>query len=363
MTMATLRGLITVRISKRRHLPRPPRTRGGCASPQPRRRFRLRSFRALIEAGCDCIVIDTAHGHNIEVGRAVERVKGLSNSVQIIAGNIATADAAKALIDAGADAIKVGIGPGSICTTRIVAGVGVPQLTRWPTPGGAQAACRSSPMAAPHRGDIARACGQGRRRDVPRFLRGPKKRRQTSSIKAVPTKASRHGLVVARPRLPDRYFHQDIRDHLKLVPEARGAGCRTSSRPRHRPPRSAREGSDGIRLVDDSLAPDTAIRAHHHAVRSHVTTLHHPEPPHFQRLRCAPPRLQAAIESSTKDRVRPLQRPPADAIFSRYSRPALCRVKDRRAVRELVFRAVRMFAEPPSSGAPPCSIFAETDER
>src|SRR5690348_410259 len=84
---------------------------------------------ALIDAGCDCIVIDTAHGHNTEVGKAVERVKSLSNSVQVIAGNIATADAAKALVDAGADAIKVGIGPGSICTTRIVAGVGVPQLT------------------------------------------------------------------------------------------------------------------------------------------------------------------------------------------------------------------------------------------
>src|SRR5918996_2718011 len=84
---------------------------------------------ALIEAGCDCIVIDTAHGHNTDVARAVERVKTLSNSVQVVAGNVATADAAKALIDSGADAIKVGIGPGSICTTRIVAGVGVPQLT------------------------------------------------------------------------------------------------------------------------------------------------------------------------------------------------------------------------------------------
>src|SRR4029079_4509810 len=84
---------------------------------------------ALIEAGCDCIVIDTAHGHNIEVAKAVERVKGISNSVQVVAGNVATADAARALADAGADAIKVGIGPGSICTTRIVAGVGVPQLT------------------------------------------------------------------------------------------------------------------------------------------------------------------------------------------------------------------------------------------
>src|SRR5918993_4530872 len=74
---------------------------------------------ALIDGRRDCIVIDTAHGHNTDVGAAVKRVKSLSNSVQVVAGNIATAEAAKALIDSGADAIKVGIGPGSICTTRI----------------------------------------------------------------------------------------------------------------------------------------------------------------------------------------------------------------------------------------------------
>ena len=84
---------------------------------------------ALIDAGADAVVIDTAHGHSRSVLEAVTRAKKLSNSVQIIAGNVATAEATKALIDAGADAVKVGIGPGSICTTRIVAGVGVPQLT------------------------------------------------------------------------------------------------------------------------------------------------------------------------------------------------------------------------------------------
>ncbi|MBK0397709.1 IMP dehydrogenase [Limibaculum sp. M0105] len=84
---------------------------------------------ALIDAGVDLIVIDTAHGHSGSVGRAVERIKARSNSVQVVAGNVATAEATRALIDAGADAIKVGIGPGSICTTRIVAGVGVPQMT------------------------------------------------------------------------------------------------------------------------------------------------------------------------------------------------------------------------------------------
>ncbi|WP_068114830.1 IMP dehydrogenase [Tropicimonas marinistellae] len=84
---------------------------------------------ALVESGVDMIVIDTAHGHSEGVARAVERAKALSNEVQIVAGNVATAAATRTLIDAGADAIKVGIGPGSICTTRMVAGVGVPQLT------------------------------------------------------------------------------------------------------------------------------------------------------------------------------------------------------------------------------------------
>ena len=83
----------------------------------------------LVDAGCDVIVIDTAHGHSAGVAEAVKRAKTLSNEVQIVAGNVATAEATRALIDAGADAVKVGIGPGSICTTRMVAGVGVPQLT------------------------------------------------------------------------------------------------------------------------------------------------------------------------------------------------------------------------------------------
>lgn len=84
---------------------------------------------ALVDAGVDVVVIDTAHGHSEGVVNAVTRAKKLSNEVQIIAGNVATGEAAQALIDAGADAVKVGIGPGSICTTRVVAGVGVPQLT------------------------------------------------------------------------------------------------------------------------------------------------------------------------------------------------------------------------------------------
>ena len=84
---------------------------------------------ALVDAGADMVVIDTAHGHSAGVAKAVERAKSLSNEVQVVAGNVATAEATRALIGAGADAVKVGIGPGSICTTRMVAGVGMPQLT------------------------------------------------------------------------------------------------------------------------------------------------------------------------------------------------------------------------------------------
>ena len=84
---------------------------------------------ALLDAECDLIVVDTAHGHSKMVAATVARIKAMAPHVQVLAGNVATGDATRALIDAGADGVKVGIGPGSICTTRIVAGVGVPQLT------------------------------------------------------------------------------------------------------------------------------------------------------------------------------------------------------------------------------------------
>ena len=84
---------------------------------------------ALIDSGTDVLIVDTAHGHSKNVIQSVNRIKQKSNYVQLIAGNVGTEEGAQALIDAGADAIKVGIGPGSICTTRMVAGVGVPQLT------------------------------------------------------------------------------------------------------------------------------------------------------------------------------------------------------------------------------------------
>jgi IMP dehydrogenase len=181
---------------------------------------------ALIEAGCDCIVIDTAHGHNQDVGRAVERVKSLSNSVQVIAGNVATADAARALVDAGADAVKVGIGPGSICTTRIVAGVGVPQLTAIMS---AASAVRDSgvPVIADGgirtSGDIAKALAAGASTVmVGSLLAGTEEAPGETFLYQGRTYKSYRGMgsVGAMARgSADRYFQQDIKDHLKLVPE------------------------------------------------------------------------------------------------------------------------------------------------
>ncbi|HEV7352084.1 MAG TPA: IMP dehydrogenase [Brevundimonas sp.] len=118
----------------------------------------------LAEAGADVVVIDTAHGHSSSVAAVVERIKRESNRIQIIAGNVATYDATRALIDAGADAVKVGIGPGSICTTRIVAGVGVPQLTA--VMDAARAARESgAPVIADggikYSGDLAKAIAAG----------------------------------------------------------------------------------------------------------------------------------------------------------------------------------------------------------
>lgn len=119
---------------------------------------------ALAEAGCDVVVIDTAHGHSISVAQVVERIKRENNRLQIIAGNVATYDATRALIDAGADAVKVGIGPGSICTTRIVAGVGVPQLTAVMDAARAAKDSGSSVIAdggIKYSGDLAKAIAAG----------------------------------------------------------------------------------------------------------------------------------------------------------------------------------------------------------
>ena len=179
---------------------------------------------ALIEAGCDCVVIDTAHGHNREVAAAVERVKKLSNSVQVVAGNVATAEAARALADAGADAIKVGIGPGSICTTRIVAGVGVPQLSAIMA---ASKAAGDVPVIADGgirtSGDIAKALAAGASTVmVGSLLAGTEEAPgETFLYQGRAYKAYRGmGSVGAMARgSADRYFQQDIKDQLKLVPE------------------------------------------------------------------------------------------------------------------------------------------------
>jgi IMP dehydrogenase len=181
---------------------------------------------ALIDAGVDCVVIDTAHGHNRDVSAAVERVKSLSNSVQVIAGNVATADAARALADAGADAIKVGIGPGSICTTRIVAGVGVPQLSAIMAAAGA-AGEKGVPVIADGgirtSGDIAKALAAGASTVmVGSLLAGTEEAPgETFLYQGRAYKAYRGmGSVGAMARgSADRYFQQDIKDQLKLVPE------------------------------------------------------------------------------------------------------------------------------------------------
>ncbi len=179
---------------------------------------------ALIEAGCDCIVIDTAHGHNLDVGKAVERVKSLSNSVQVIAGNVATHDAARALVDAGADAIKVGIGPGSICTTRIVAGVGVPQLTAVMN---AASGASGIPVIADGgirtSGDIAKAIAAGASAVmIGSLLAGTEEAPGETFLYQGRAYKSYRGMgsVGAMARgSADRYFQQDIKDQLKLVPE------------------------------------------------------------------------------------------------------------------------------------------------
>ncbi len=181
---------------------------------------------ALLDAECDIIVVDTAHGHNIRVAEAVTRIKRLSNRVQVIAGNVATGEAARALIDAGADGIKVGIGPGSICTTRVVAGVGVPQLTA--IIDAAEAAAKLGvPVIADGglrtSGDIAKALAAGAAAVmVGSLLAGTTEAPGETFLWQGRTYKSYRGMgsVGAMARgSADRYFQQDIKDQLKLVPE------------------------------------------------------------------------------------------------------------------------------------------------
>ena len=181
---------------------------------------------ALLAAECDVIIIDTAHGHNKDVARAVERVKKISNSAQVIAGNVATYEATRALIDAGADGVKVGIGPGSICTTRVVAGVGVPQLTAVME---AARAARDSgvPIIADGglrtSGDAAKALAGGASTImVGSMLAGCEEAPGETFLYQGRAYKSYRGMgsVGAMARgSADRYFQQDIKDQMKLVPE------------------------------------------------------------------------------------------------------------------------------------------------
>jgi len=180
----------------------------------------------LIDAGADAIVVDTAHGHSSRVLDAVSRIKRASNAVQVVAGNVATADGAKALIDAGADAIKVGIGPGSICTTRIVAGVGVPQLTAIMEAAEAAKAAGIPVIAdggIKYSGDLAKAIAAGADCAMigSLFAGTDESPGEVFLYQGRSYKAYRGmGSVGAMARgSADRYFQQEIQDRLKLVPE------------------------------------------------------------------------------------------------------------------------------------------------
>ncbi|ABI62045.1 IMP dehydrogenase [Granulibacter bethesdensis] len=186
----------------------------------------FRRAQALIDAEVDVVVVDTAHGHSEGVLAAVARIKKVSSDVQVIAGNVATPEGAQALIDAGADAVKIGIGPGSICTTRVVAGVGVPQFTAVME---TAAVCRAAGVPAiadggiRTSGDVVKAIGAGA--DcvmVGSMLAGTDEAPGEVFLYQGRSYKSYRGMgslgAMARGSA-DRYFQQDIKDQLKLVPE------------------------------------------------------------------------------------------------------------------------------------------------
>ena len=180
----------------------------------------------LIDAGADLIIVDTAHGHSGMVLDSVTEIKKLSNYTQLAAGNVATADGAKALVDAGADAVKVGIGPGSICTTRIIAGVGMPQLTAIME---AVEACQAAdiPVIADggikFSGDLAKAIAAGADcAMIGSLLAGTEEAPGEVFLYQGRSYKSYRGMgslgAMARGSA-DRYFQAEIQESIKLVPE------------------------------------------------------------------------------------------------------------------------------------------------
>ncbi|MCA0432348.1 MAG: IMP dehydrogenase [Proteobacteria bacterium] len=180
----------------------------------------------LVDAGVDVVIVDTAHGHSINVLKQVTLVKKLSNKVQIIGGNVATAEAVKALIDAGADAVKVGIGPGSICTTRVVAGVGVPQfsaIVECAEEGAKQGVPIIADGGIKLSGDMAKALAAGANvAMIGSLLAGTDESPGEVYLYNGRSYKSYRGMgsVGAMARgSADRYFQQDVGNSLKLVPE------------------------------------------------------------------------------------------------------------------------------------------------
>ncbi|MEK9929824.1 MAG: IMP dehydrogenase [Rhodospirillaceae bacterium] len=186
----------------------------------------IQRARALVDAEADVIVVDTAHGHSAGVLASVSEIKRLSNETQIIAGNVATAEGAKALADSGADAVKIGIGPGSICTTRVVAGVGVPQFSAILE---AAEECHRQGIPAiadggiKYPGDLAKAIAAGADcAMIGSLLAGTDEAPgdlilyQGRSYKAYRGMGSLGAMARGSA---DRYFQEEITDGLKLVPE------------------------------------------------------------------------------------------------------------------------------------------------
>ncbi|MBV8563072.1 MAG: IMP dehydrogenase [Actinobacteria bacterium] len=224
-----LRGLITVKdIQKKIEFPQATkddqgRLRVGAAvgvGPDA-----LERAQALAAAGADVIVVDTAHGHSAGVLEMVGRVKG-AVAVEVIAGNIATGDAARALVDAGADAVKVGVGPGSICTTRVVAGVGVPQVTAIYE---AASAVDGTPVIGDggltSSGDVAKAIGAGADSVMVGSLLAGVEESPGDVILVQGERFKEYrgmgslGAMKARSFSKDRYFQGDVEDVDKLIPE------------------------------------------------------------------------------------------------------------------------------------------------